>query len=53
MAFLQSFIQYFVIMIILAVIALIGGFLGAKLRKNKDAKMAASTTETLQEVSEE
>lgn len=41
MEFLGSFVQYLVIMIILAAIAALGGFLGVKLRKNKNAKEEA------------
>ena len=40
MAFLGSFLQYAIIMI-LAAIALAGFFAGKKLRENKDAKAAA------------
>lgn len=38
MAFLGSFLQYAIIMVILAAIALAGFFAGKKLRENKDAK---------------
>lgn len=41
MAFLGSFLQYAIIMVILAAIALAGFFVGKKLRENKDAKAAA------------
>ena len=41
MAFLASFLQYFIIMIILAVVAAAGVLVGKKLRDNKDAKKAA------------
>ena len=41
MAFLGSFLQYAIIMVILAAIALAGFFAGKKLRANKDAKAAA------------
>ena len=40
MAFLGSFLQYAIIMVILAAIALAGFFAGKKLRENKDAKAA-------------
>ena len=40
MAFLGSFLQYAIIMVILAAIALAGFFAGKK-RENKDAKAAA------------
>ena len=43
MAFLASFLQYFIIMIILAAVAATGAFVGKKLRDNKDAKKAADT----------
>ena len=48
MAFLGSFLQYAIIMVILAAIALAGFFAGKKLRENKDAK-AASEAETAAE----
>ena len=38
MAFLSSFLQYFIIMVILAGVAAAGVFAGKKLRDNKDAK---------------
>lgn len=38
---LGSFLQYAIIMVILAAIALAGFFAGKKLRENKDAKAAA------------
>ena len=41
MAFLGSFLQYAIIMVILAAIALAGFFASKKLRENKDAKAAA------------
>ena len=41
MAFLGSFLQYAIIMVILAAIALAGFFAGKKLRENKDATAAA------------
>ena len=43
MAFLASFLQYFIIMIILAAVAAAGVFVGKKLRDNKEAKKAADT----------
>ena len=43
MAFLASFLQYFIIMVILAAVAVAGVFTGKKLRDNKDAKKAAET----------
>lgn len=42
MAFIASFLQYFIIMVILAAVAVAGVFTGKKLRDNKDAKNAAS-----------
>lgn len=42
MAFVASFLQYFIIMVILAAVAVVGVFTGKKLRDNKDAKNAAS-----------
>lgn len=41
MAFVTSFIQYAVILILLAGIAVLGVFTGKKLRDRKDAKNAA------------
>ena len=38
MAFLSSFLQYFIILVILAAVAGIGIFIGKKLRDRKDAK---------------
>ena len=38
MAFLASMVQYFVILIILAALAVAGVFLGKYLRNKKDAK---------------
>ena len=40
MAFLASFLQYFIIMVILAAVAAAGVFAGKKLRDSKDAKKA-------------
>lgn len=40
MAFISSFLQYFIIMVILAAIAVLGVFVGKKLRDRKDAKAA-------------
>lgn len=40
MAFLSSFLQYFIIMVILAAVAAAGVFAGKKLRDRKDAKNA-------------
>ena len=42
MTFLASFLQYFIIMIILAAVAAAGVFAGKKLRDNKDAKNSES-----------
>ncbi len=46
MAFLASFLQYFVIMIVLAAVSFLGILTGKKLRANKDAKDAALAAET-------
>ena len=46
MAILGSFLQYAIIMVILAAIAVAGFFAGKKLRENKDAKAAAETDMT-------
>lgn len=42
MAFLATFIQYLVILVLLAALAVAGVFLGKFLRNKKDAKAAAS-----------
>lgn len=41
-AFLGSFLQYLIIMIILIVVAVLGAKIGIALRKNKDAKAPAA-----------
>ena len=41
-AFLGSFLQYLIIMIILIAVAIIGAKIGIALRKNKDAKAPAA-----------
>ncbi|MBP5266125.1 MAG: hypothetical protein J6Z06_04805 [Lachnospiraceae bacterium] len=41
-AFLGSFLQYFIIMIILIAVAVLGAKIGIALRKNKDAKAPAA-----------
>lgn len=46
MAFVASFIQYVVIMIILAALAVGGVFFGKFLRNKKDAKEAIASNET-------
>ena len=45
MAFVASFLQYFVIMVLLAAIAVAGVFVGKKLRDRKDAKNAAAAND--------
>ena len=45
MAFLASFLQYAIIMVILAAIAVAGDFAGKALRARKDAKTAAEAGE--------
>lgn len=47
-AILGSFLQYLVIMILLAAIGIAGAFAGKKLRERKDAKLAATTAEDKQ-----
>ena len=47
-AFLGSFLQYFIIMILLAAIGVAGAVVGKKLRERKDAKDAAMTAEDKQ-----
>lgn len=42
MTFFGSFLQYFIIMLILAAVAAAGVFTGKKLRDRKDEKNAAS-----------
>jgi hypothetical protein len=39
-AFLGSFLQYLIVMILLAAIGVLGAFAGKKLRDHKDAKLA-------------
>ena len=41
MAFLNSFVEYFITMVVMAAIAVAGVFAGKKLRDRKDAKKAA------------
>jgi hypothetical protein len=41
MNFLLCVLQYLLIMVVLAAIGGLGGFIGIRLRKNKDAKAAA------------
>ena len=53
MAFLGSFLQYLIIMIILGVVAVCGVFAGKKLRLNKDAKDAAAAALEAENKSEE
>ena len=45
MAFLSSFLEYFIIMVILAAVAAAGVFAGKKLRDNKDAKDASMSND--------
>ena len=45
MAFISSFLQYFIIMVILAAVAAAGVFVGKKLRDRKDAKNAAASND--------
>ena len=40
MAFLNSFVEYFITMVVMAAIAVAGVFAGKKLRDRKDAKKA-------------
>ena len=44
-AILGNFLQYLIIMILLAAIGVAGAFTGKKLRERKDAKTAAMTAE--------
>ncbi len=48
-AIIGSFLQYLLIMVILAVIGILGVFAGKKLRENKDAKAAAMASGEKQE----
>ncbi len=41
LAFLGSFLQYFIILVLLAAVGVAGALLGKKLRERKDAKTAA------------
>ena len=53
MSFLASFLTYFIIMIVLAAVALCGAALGKILRDRKDAKDAAiAQTEADQSIEE-
>ncbi len=45
MAFLTSFLQYFIILILLAALAVGGVFFGRFLRKKKDASASGETKE--------
>ena len=45
MLFLGQFLQYVIIMLILAAIGVAGIFVGKKLRQNKDAKQALDSRE--------
>lgn len=45
-AFFNSFISYLLLMFIIAAIAFCGGFIGVKLRKNKNAKEALEASNT-------
>ena len=47
-AILESFLQYLIIMILLAAIGVAGAFTGKKLRERKDAKTAAMSAEDKQ-----
>ena len=47
-AFLGSFLQYLIVMIILAAIGIAGAVVGKKLRERKDAKTAAMSAEDKQ-----
>ena len=44
-AFLGSFLQYLIVMILLAAIGIAGAIVGKKMRERKDAKDAALTAE--------
>ena len=44
MAFLNSFVQYIIVMIMLAALGFLGGFIGKKIRDAVDAKKAAEGT---------
>ena len=47
-AFLGSFLQYLIVMILLAAIGVAGAIVGKKLRDSKDAKTAAEAIEDKQ-----
>lgn len=47
-AILGSFLQYVIVMVILAAVGVGGVFAGKKLRERKDAKMAAEAAEDKQ-----
>ncbi len=44
-AFIGSFLQYGIIMVLLAAIAAVGAAIGMKMRENKDAKSSVVRTE--------
>ena len=48
-AIIGSFLQYLIIMILLAAVGILGAFAGKKLRDNKDAKTAAMSAGEKQE----
>ena len=47
-AFLGSFLQYFIVMILLAAIGVAGAIVGKKLRDSKDAKTTAEAIDDKQ-----
>lgn len=47
--FLLCIAQYLIIMVILAGVGILGGFIGIRLRKSKDAKAASAEAEKLPE----
>lgn len=47
-AFLGSFLQYLIVMVLLAAIGIAGAVVGKIMRERKDAKEAALTTEEKQ-----
>ena len=48
-AFINSVLSYLLLMVIIVALCLLGGFIGLKLRKNKDAKDAIIESEAKKE----
>lgn len=44
MAFLNSFVEYLIVMIVIVAVGFLGGFLGKKFRDSKDKKAESSAS---------